>query len=68
MSKRTERALKITIACLLIYSTYLFYGILTQPVVRISSASSECVSVEQEPPAIWSCENLPERYQTIWVK
>ena len=36
------------------------------PTVSISNSTGECVEVV--PDDKWSCENLPKKYHTVWVK
>lgn len=64
----------LVLACLLCGVLFIrqFAAVLDQPVVHQSWSTKECVSVEdpaaehegREP---WTCGNLPEKYQHVWV-
>lgn len=41
------------------------YDYLSMPVVEMSWSTKACVSVDPEP---FTCESLPDRYETVWVK
>lgn len=61
-----ERLLIIlTTAVLLAICAYQFYGYMTIPVVYKSHLNQQCVKVIG---GDYSCYNLPEKYQTTWVK
>ena len=42
--------------------------ILDMPDVMVSNSSKECVEVINYGDTDWSCDNLPSKYNHIWVK
>ena len=42
--------------------------ILDMPDVMVSNSTKECVEVINYGDTDWSCDNLPSRYNHIWVK
>jgi cell division protein FtsL len=55
----------LLISALLVFSVSSVYYYLNIPRVYMSHLSSSCIKVNDEN---YSCFNLPEKYQTIWVK
>ena len=55
----------LLISALLAFSISSVYYYLNIPTVYMSHSSDSCVKVNTES---YSCYNLPEKYQTIWVK
>lgn len=46
---------------------YVIWGSLNLPLVMYSNANGKCVKVESPSPH-HTCQNLPERYEAVWVR
>ena len=64
-------AIKFAVACLVVIASIIFLSVATSwnlhyPLVYRSWSTQECVKVEPETEG--TCEDLPDRYEIVWVR
>ena len=62
--------MKILILLIIISISILFVvnTTLSMPDVYVSNSTGDCMAVINYEGSLWSCENLPSKYNHIWVK